>query len=181
MRRGPKCTVCSHPDLAAIDAALVGGASNSAVAAQYGGFQPDAARRHRHRHLARELVAAEGAREAARADSLLDQLRALAVRAAKIADAAEKERDWRAACAALREVRACLETLSRVAGELRPEGAVGLVPGVVTPRTTVLVLLPSNGRAPGLPEVSLTDVVAQHGLYPIRGDDELSATEVEDG
>lgn len=49
---------------------------------------------------------------------------------------------------------------------------------VSTQRTTVLVLLPDNGRGKGTP-VSLVDVVAQHGLYPIRPDDpDLGGEEV---
>ncbi len=69
------CSVCRHPERAAIDAALVAGEPYRRVASR---FETSEASIRRHKgHLSQHLARAHEAKEVAQADSLLDQLKAL--------------------------------------------------------------------------------------------------------
>ena len=50
------CSVCQHPDRAAIDGALVEGRSYRAVARQFPAVAKDALSRHHHAHVSPALV-----------------------------------------------------------------------------------------------------------------------------
>lgn len=133
------CTVCTHEERDAIDAALVGGGLNRAVARQYG-LSKDAVARHRDEHLPVALTAAKGAEDAARADDLLAQVRQLQVRAHRILEKAEATGDLRAALGAIREARGNLELLAKLLGELNDQPTVNVMvsPEWVSIRTVVL-------------------------------------------
>jgi hypothetical protein len=111
--------------------------------------------RHRARHLPRTIVQAHAVAEVTRADSLLDQVRAHADRASRLASEAEsvlagtrrgrlKLEAVKAAAVALREVRASVELLGRLAGELAGPGvtiAVTASPEWVSLRGRILAAL----------------------------------------
>jgi hypothetical protein len=74
----------------------------------------------RHRqHLPVKLTQAERAREVSAASTLLERVESLVLECCEIAAAARREKDWRSATSALREVRSCLELLGRLSGELQ--------------------------------------------------------------
>jgi hypothetical protein len=111
------CTVCSHQDRAAIDRALVDGASLRTIAGQYG-TNKSALDRHR-KHLAPALTLAKQATVVTEATSLLSRVERIMSRCELIAEAATRERDWLPAIAASRELRSCLELLGKLSGEIQ--------------------------------------------------------------
>jgi IS30 family transposase len=84
------CTVCTHPDRAKIDEALVAGVSSAEIAGRYRTIGERAIRRHRTNHLPETLAKAHEAEEVAQADNLLAQVRDLQERALDILDEAEE-------------------------------------------------------------------------------------------
>jgi hypothetical protein len=118
------CTICTHPGSAAIDAALVAGASLRTIARQYA-VSPDAVNRHK-KHLPSHVARAKDAAQVADADDLLAQLKALRDRAISILTKAETAGDYRTALAGIREARGCIETLLEVEGELDRRGVVNV-------------------------------------------------------
>jgi hypothetical protein len=119
------CTVCEHPERAAIDEALVGGASNRSVASLYD-VSEAAVRRHKGNHLPAKLIMAQAAEEVAQADDLLSQVQDLQGRALAILDKAETAGDLRTALGAIREARGNLELLAKLLGELDERPVVNL-------------------------------------------------------
>ena len=113
-----KCSICTHDDRDAMDAALVRGEANRRIASRFGVCEA-AVRRHKADHIPNTLLKAEEAEDIARADDLLSQLRALQGRALGILEKAERGGDYRAALSAIREARGCLELLAKLAGELQ--------------------------------------------------------------
>jgi uncharacterized phage protein gp47/JayE len=83
--------------------------------------------RHRDQHVPARLTAASAAREVARADTLLEQVQSLRDRALALLDRAERDGDIRAAVVALRETRATVELLAKLAGELQEAAVVNIV------------------------------------------------------
>src|SRR5207248_6485711 len=83
------CTVCAHPERAAIDRALVAGEGPYALARRYSPLSEPALRRHKKDHLPATLALARDAGEVARADDLLGQVRDLQRRALAILERAE--------------------------------------------------------------------------------------------
>ena len=111
------CTVCRHPDRAAIDEALVAGAAYRDIAGQFQ-LSPSSVHRHSSEHIPATLSQAAEAVEVARADDLLSQVRSLQARALAILAKAEEAGDLRTALGAIREARGNLELLARLLGEL---------------------------------------------------------------
>ena len=117
------CTVCRHPDRQAIDQALLNGRPLRAIAA-HTGTSTGALQRHKADCLPAHLATAQAAREVLNADRLVDELGVLRVQAWLLLDRAEKAGDLRSALSSIKEVRATLELLLRLAGELATEPAV---------------------------------------------------------
>jgi transposase-like protein len=120
------CTICSHPERSAIEAAILGGESMRRVAPVYG-ISDTALRRHRKDHLPIMLVQAHQAAEIARADDLLDRVRVLEQKAEMLLASAEQAGDVRTALLAIREARGCLELLAKLLGELDERPQVNLL------------------------------------------------------
>ena len=113
------CTVCASPKRPEIDAALVAGQSLRDVA---GRFALSRSSVHRHQeHVPKALAKAKEAREMAQATTLLGRIELLIHDCRTIAQRAQRAREWSAAVSALREVRACLELLGQISGELEKE------------------------------------------------------------
>ncbi len=121
-----RCTVCTHDRRADIDQALVARRSFRYIAGQYG-VSKSALVRHHDDHLPAALVKAQEATEAAQADALLAQVVGLKDRAISILDTAEAEEDLKAAIAAIREARGCVELLAKLAGQLQAAPTFNLV------------------------------------------------------
>jgi hypothetical protein len=113
------CTVCCHPERAAIDAALVSSGEPLRTIADQWSVSKTALIRHKTDHLPAHLATAHEAAEVVRADSLLDQVRALQAKTLAILQKAEGAGDLRTATAAIGQARQNLDLLGRLAGELR--------------------------------------------------------------
>lgn len=113
------CSVCTHPRRVEIDKLLASHREpNRRIAATFG-LSEAAVRRHAvGGHIARRVARAAAANEAGRADTLLREAEKLRVRALSNLDTAEASGDLRAVALLLRECRAALELLGRMAAEL---------------------------------------------------------------
>jgi hypothetical protein len=107
------CTVCTHPDKAEIDAALLTGNSFRKISQRFG-TSSTALFRHRNNHIPIALEKAREAEEVAYGEDLLCQMKELNTRTIRILDAAEAAGDPRIALAAIREVRGNTELLCRI-------------------------------------------------------------------
>lgn len=133
------CTVCTHPERDALDAAIVAGEPYRGVARR-AAVSPDAVERHAARHLPAVLTKAEDAREAARAGSLLDTIRDLAADAHRIKAKAEEAEDLRTALDAIGKLTKIVELLAKLRGELESGTVVNVSVSAewVTLRATIL-------------------------------------------
>ena len=114
---GRTCTVCTHPDHEDIDRALVDSEPFRHIAERTG-TSTTALQRHKNEHLPINMVQAMEESESAHGDSLLEQLKGLQFKALGILTKAEQAGDLRTALMAVREVRATLELVGKVTGEL---------------------------------------------------------------
>lgn len=106
-----RCTVCRHPDLAEIDAALVEEQSAAAVATHFGSLSKPAVQRHKERHLPAKLVRAKEVRDLTDADALLGRALRYEQRARIILDRAEQDGDLGMALRAITTARNTLAML----------------------------------------------------------------------
>jgi hypothetical protein len=120
------CTVCQHPNRAEIDDLLVRAESNRRIAAQFA-VTEQAIRRHKAAHLPATLVQAQEAKEVARGDDLLGQVRELQAKALGILEKAEVSGDLKAAVSAIREARGCVELLAKLTDQLRDGATLNLI------------------------------------------------------
>ncbi len=114
----PLCSVCQHADRDAIDTEIIRGGSYRVIAEAHG-LGRMSVQRHAAAHVPKTLARAHEAHEAARADDLLGQVRALQDRALGILRRAERKGDLRSASGAIREARGLIELLGKLAGELQ--------------------------------------------------------------
>jgi hypothetical protein len=138
------CSVCAHPDRAAIDKTIVSAQlPYRRIATQYA-VSEQAIRRHRLDHLPSKLADAEAVSRAVEAVDLLTELEALRTKAMSILLQAESCGDFRTALQGIREARACLELLAEVQGELdrRPTlNILAMAPEWLTVRASLMVSL----------------------------------------
>jgi len=121
------CTVCTSPAHALVDTELAGGAPLAAVARRHR-LSSDAVRRHRESHLSPALkrlslekVRAESAESAFSAT--VDRVESLVGRLEALLSVAEERKSLVGGATVARELRQCLELISRLRGELddRPQ------------------------------------------------------------
>ena len=118
------CTICSHPERAQIDRALVDGTSLRTIAGQY--RTPKSTLGVHKKHLVPALTLAKQAERVTEATSLLSRVERIMSRVETICEAATREREWLPAISASRELRGCLELLGRLSGELQSGTQVGI-------------------------------------------------------
>jgi hypothetical protein len=129
----PTCTVCSHAKRNEIERSILDGKSERSIAKQYG-LTPASVHRHKENgHIQKRIIKAKEVKEVAQADTLLDQVKDLSTRALAILSQAEGTGDLRTACSAIREVRATLELLLKVSGELKGDQPVVNVGIMINP------------------------------------------------
>jgi len=119
------CTVCAHPERAAIDQALLNNSVIRDIAGQHR-LAKSAVARHKDDHLPAALAKAKEAQTVADADDLLRQAGALRTKAMSLLLKAETAGDFRTALAGVREARGCLELLAKLLGELRDEATINI-------------------------------------------------------
>ena len=146
-----RCTVCAHPEVGAINKALVAGESDRKLAARYGSLSRPAIQRHADNHLPASLAKAKEAEEIAHADDLLGDVRTLQARTLAILGAAETTSEHRLALAAIRESRSNLELLAKLLGELdeRPVVSLNISPEWLELRTVIVGALDAHPDARG--------------------------------
>ncbi len=91
------CTVCSHPDRAEIETALVASETSFRDIARRFSVSKDAVTRHRAEHLPEKLAKAAEADELADADQLKAELETVKADVHRLKGKAEKEGDYRTA------------------------------------------------------------------------------------
>lgn len=111
------CRVCALPKRHEIDVALVEGVSLSNLSAAYK-VTEDALARHRDKHLPAALVKAQEAREIARGDVLLSEVKGLHSTTMRILTRAEEAGDLKTVLSAVREARSNLLLLARMADQI---------------------------------------------------------------
>jgi hypothetical protein len=138
------CSVCQHPERAAIDAAALAGAGYRTIADQFH-VSKTALLRHKADHLLAELVKAKQAEEVSRATDLLALAMERDAKALALLAKAEAGGDLKTAVSALRVSLVSLELLARLRGELNEQqGAtvnILVAPEWVNVRTALLAAL----------------------------------------
>lgn len=112
------CSVCTHPNRAAIDEALAANRGSFRGVSRQHGLSPDAVERHAKAHLPKAIVLATAAAEVAQADNLLGLLREAVGDAQRLRGRAEREGDLRCAVAAVKTLTETVEKLADVAERL---------------------------------------------------------------
>lgn len=141
------CTICNHQERKIIDKLILDGESYRNIAER---FSLSTTSIHRHKkHLNGTILKAREVKEMTHADNLLDQVKDLQARALNILSKTEEAEDWRAATAAIREARGCLELLGKLAGELQDGQTINLIvtPQWVELRTTIVEALDPHPEA----------------------------------
>ena len=105
--------------------------------------------RHHDDHLPAKLVRAKRAAEAVEADALLDQVLDLKDKALGILDTAKAEGNLTAAIGAIREARASVELLGKLAGQLASAPTINITLSVewLAVQTTVIAALARHPEA----------------------------------
>lgn len=142
-----RCSICIHDDLEAIDQAIVlGQQSYRDIARQYG-VSKDAVARHKP-HVSRSLSQVVAARQTAGATSAYDRLEELYTTGMRVLAAAEADGKASLQLGAIRELRATVETLAKITGELDERSTVQVLNVATAPEwvairaALVQVLLP---------------------------------------
>ncbi len=123
---GRACTVCTSPERAAIDVAIVGSESNRVVARKFGPSRA-AVQRHAAAHIPEVLSKARDVRDRVTGDGLLDRLEDLTVETREILSAARDGQEHEVALKAINRLERQLELQARLLGELRDGATVNLV------------------------------------------------------
>jgi hypothetical protein len=147
---GRPCSICQHPDRPAIDMALANHKPFRDISCRFSVGRM-AVLRHHDDHLPELLTKAQAAEETARADDLLEQLRALRTKSLQLMLAAEKAGDLRTALAGIREARACVELLAEMvqAIDRRPTLNLLVAPEWLATRAALLEALGPYPEARG--------------------------------
>jgi hypothetical protein len=121
------CSICLHEQAAEIDRKVVGGVPYQKIAAQYG-MSSKAISRHKVNHLSPGVVAVPDSPEISPEAPLLERLEAQLADTRLFLRIAKQRRIPGQGLAAMREMRATLELIARITGELddRPTTVINL-------------------------------------------------------
>jgi hypothetical protein len=141
------CSICTHPDRVAINAALANQEPFRHIADRYG-TSTTALQRHKAEHMSADLARVQQAKQDEDYD-LLTQIRGLRSKAIGILLKAESVGDLRTALLAIREARGCLELLAEMEGELKRQPVVNLQLSAewIEVRTVLLSVLDAHPEA----------------------------------
>jgi hypothetical protein len=140
---GRQCTVCNHSNLEDINMRLARNEVFRTIADDTG-LSETALKRHKAEHIPKVLTKAEEAREVTKANALLEDIKALRVKAMDILDQAEQAGDLKTALLGIREARGCLELLARVEGQIKDRPQINILidnPEWVELRTLIISAL----------------------------------------
>jgi len=113
-----KSKILSHPNRVDIDRALIENESLRDIARRFG-LKKDAILRYKHSHFPERLAKADELKEIGSVSERIEQIEELATKARKYMQTAEDEKNIPLALSAMREARANIEVLLKVAGQLR--------------------------------------------------------------
>jgi predicted DNA-binding protein YlxM (UPF0122 family) len=116
------CSICTHPQRAEIDQAILTGTPLRNIAERYSVSTTALHRHKKNGHIEQQLVKAEEAKEIATADQLLADLVSAKERLESLGQSAETAGDLKAAIAAVRESVRIIEITAKMLGELKGEG-----------------------------------------------------------
>lgn len=128
------CTICQHPQRAAIDHALVAGEALRDIAGRFG-VSKSALERHKAEHLPDTLVRAQEAAEEAAALDVLQQLRAINQAALAVLRDARAAKDGDLALKAVDRILRQIELQAKLLGDLDERPVVNVL---VTPEWVAL-------------------------------------------
>ncbi len=159
------CTLCSHPEQAAIDGALVDGAQSLRDIARQWRVSKDAVARHKTDHLPAHLAKAEEAKAVSQADSLLDRLLALSQETAAILKEARAGQDNELALKAIARAERQIELQARLLGELKNNAIVNVLvlPQWQTIKAVIVEALGPYPQAGAAVAEALGSVAHEHG------------------
>ena len=112
----PTCSVCSREDADQINAALVAGESYSRIIERHKPLTAMSVSRHKNNHLTPDLVAYTGT--TGREGTTAERVETLYLRAEKVLSAAEASKQGPLALSSIRELRAIVELIARLSGDL---------------------------------------------------------------
>jgi hypothetical protein len=136
------CTICSHAQRSAIEAALVAGTSNRVIARQFH-VGHDAVQRHASEHVKQQIAQAQEAREEAQSLDVVRQLLSINATTQAILAAVYKTGKFDIALRAIDRVLRQLELQAKLLGQLDERAQINilLAPEWITIRETVLAAL----------------------------------------
>jgi hypothetical protein len=142
------CTICGHPQRAAIEAALVSGMALRNIAKQ-NGLSATALFRHKEEHIAAAVAQAQEARAEAQALDVVKQLKAINATAMAILAEARKRRDDETALKAMDRIHKQLELQAKLLGDLdeRPQVNILVAPEWLAVRAALLAALAPHPEA----------------------------------
>jgi len=165
-----KCSICTHPKVAKINRALVGGTSCRDVSLQYNVGHMSLHRHQKAGHIPATIAKSEEAKQIAQGEDLLRYTKGLLGRTISYMNQAEAAGDLRTAISAVREARGCVELLGKVTGELctNAQTAVQINTTVKPVKPPVPVIPPESLKIIG-------DILASYDpqkprKYVIKGD-----------
>lgn len=137
------CTVCAHPDKAAINTALAGGASARETSAKFRETSEDALTRHRAAHIPAAMVKAQEAEDVRQAIDVVKQLKAINGASLAILSEARQMRDGELALKAIDRIHRQVELRAKLLGQLddRPQVNLSVSLEWVNARTTLMAAL----------------------------------------
>jgi hypothetical protein len=142
------CSICTHPERAAIEAAIVAGTPIRDIALrQHVGVM--AVQRHKAEHIPASIAQAQEAREEAQALDVVRQLKAINAATLSILSEARKARDHDTALKAIDRIQRQIELQAKLLGEIddRPQVNVLLAPEWVTVRAVLMRALAPHSEA----------------------------------
>ena len=120
------CTVCQHDQVQTIEGALIAGVTQRTIARRFGVSRGALYRHKQDGRVRARLERAREEREAAQADALLAQVRALQERTLRLLEQADADGSLGAAVRALREARGNLALLAKLLGGVGERPRVNL-------------------------------------------------------
>jgi hypothetical protein len=113
------CTICSHPELEEINKQLLNSGSYRDIAGQFGTSKSTLERHHKGGHIPEAMTKAQGAKEEARADKLLDDLKSVRSKTEALLKKAEDAGEIKAWPAFLRELREQIRLWAELEGKIK--------------------------------------------------------------
>jgi hypothetical protein len=142
------CTICTHPQRPAIEAACIASTPYRHIASQYG-VSYKAVERHKDAHIPAAISHAQEAREEAQALDVVRQLKAINAAAVAILAETRRTREHDIALRAIDRIQRQLELQAKLLGDLdeRPQFSIMLSSEWLSVRAAILTALVPHQQA----------------------------------